>query len=30
VNAQAGKKISTHVAASLISQAHNIEAAIGC
>ena len=30
VNAQAGKKISTAVAASLISQAHNIEAAIGC
>jgi streptogramin lyase len=30
VNAQAGKKISTAIAASLISQARNIEAALGC
>jgi streptogramin lyase len=30
VNAQAGKKISTASAASLISQARNIEAALGC
>ena len=30
VDAQAGKKIDTEVAASLISQAHDIAAAIGC
>ena len=30
VNAQTGKKISTALAASLISQAHSIEAALGC
>jgi hypothetical protein len=30
INAQTGKKISTALAASLISQAHDIEAALGC
>ena len=30
VNAQTGKKISTALAASLISQAHDIQAALGC
>ena len=30
VNAQSGKKISTALAASLISQAHSIQAALGC
>jgi len=30
VNAQTGKKIGTALSASLISRAHDIQAAIGC